>query len=117
MNLKQIIRELELKVLVGEEHLEQDVTGGYVSDILSDVLTYAQEGDIWVTIQTHLNIVPISSMKGISAIILPNNRIPDEETLEKAFEEKMPILGSGKNAFQVVGGLFQLGIRGRDENV
>ncbi len=117
MKLTDIIKSLDLKIKSGSDLLDREVTGGYVSDILSSVLTHAEQGNIWVTYQRHLNIVPIAGAKDISGIIVVSGRQIDKETLEKAEEEKIPILGTGMDAFQVVGKLYQLGIRGSDENV
>ena len=71
-------------------------------------------GDVWVTFQIHLNVMTIASMKEIAAIILVCGRRPDEETLQKAVAEKIPVLGTTMSAFQVVGELYQLGIRPHD---
>jgi serine kinase of HPr protein (carbohydrate metabolism regulator) len=117
MKLTDIVNQLELNVTSGTDLLDREITGGYVSDILSDVLAHGASGDIWVTIQIHLNIIPIASMKEIAGIIIANGRQPDEETLKKADEENVPVLGTDMSAFQVVGKLYQLGIRGHDENV
>ncbi len=117
MKLQEIVNKFQLQVKAGHDLLDREITGGYVSDILSDVLTYAGQGDIWVTRQIHLNIVPIAGARDIAAIIIVKNRQPDEETLQKAANEKMPVLVTSMNAFQLVGELFQLGIRGSDEDV
>jgi predicted transcriptional regulator len=112
MKLNQFVEKLDFNVLSGADFLEREVSGGYVSDMLSDVLAHAESGQIWVTLQTHLNIIPVASMKELSGIIIVNGRQPDEDTLEKATEEKVPLLGTDMTAFQVVGQLFQLGING-----
>jgi predicted transcriptional regulator len=117
MKLTDIVKTLELDIKAGHDLLDREVSGGYVSDILSSVLTHAEEGNIWVTYQRHLNIIPIAGAKEISGIILVSGRQVDKETLEKADEEKMPILGTSMDAFQVVGKLYRMGIRGIDENV
>jgi predicted transcriptional regulator len=117
MKLTDIVESLQLEVHAGPRLLDREITGGYVSDILSSVLTHAQPGNIWVTYQRHLNIVPIAGAKEISGIIVVSGRKVDKETLEKADEEKIPILGTSMDAFQVVGKLYRMGIRGIDENV
>ncbi len=119
MKLTDIIEQLELDIQSGHDpsDLEREVIGGYVGDMLSDVLAHAESNDIWVTIQLHLNIIPIAKMKDISGIIIANGRQPDEETMEKARTEDVPVLGTGMNAYQVAGKLYELGIGRRDENV
>jgi len=117
MKLSEIKQELNLSIKSGINLLDREVSGGYVSDMLSDVLTNAKKNNIWITLQTHLNIIPVASMKEISGIIIVNGRQPDEDTLKKAEEEKVPILGTTLNAFQVVGKLYKLGIEENDENL
>jgi predicted transcriptional regulator len=117
MNLRDIAEALNLSIKSGADQLDREVTGGYVSDMLSDVLAHAQKGNLWVTLQTHLNIVPVASMREIAGIILVNGRHPEKDTLRKADEEKVPIMGTDLHAFQVVGTLFQLGVSKGNEDI
>lgn len=117
MKLREIVEALDLRVQIGAVFLDREAKGGYVSDMLSDVLKHASEGDVWVTVQIHLNVMAIAGMKELAGIIIVNGRQPDEETLEKANEEKIPVLGTEMNASQVVGKLYQLGLNAQDENI
>jgi predicted transcriptional regulator len=102
-----------MKLLSGSSNLSAEVSGGYVSDLLSDVMANAKAGDIWVTLQTHQNIVAVASLKEIAGIVLIGGREPDKGTLAKAEEEKIPLLLSNLPAFEVVGKLYQMGISGK----
>jgi hypothetical protein len=42
MKLKEVVKKLNLRVLVGEDLLDNTVMGGYASDMLSDVLAHAK---------------------------------------------------------------------------
>ena len=53
MTVQDIVSQLNLTVCSGQEGLQREVKGGYTSDLLSDVMGHAQEGDVWVTLQTH----------------------------------------------------------------
>ena len=112
MKLKEIVEKLNLKVLAAEDNLERDVSGGYCSDLLSDVIAGSKAGNIWITLQVHQNIVAVASLNDLAAIILINDRQPDPETLEKAEEERIPVLGTSKSTFDICGQLFKLGISG-----
>ena len=46
MQLETIVRELNLKVSCAEGTLKREVKGGYVGDLLSDVMANSKEGDI-----------------------------------------------------------------------
>jgi len=115
MLLREITAKLGLKVSSGATSLEKEITGGYVSDLLSDVMANAKKGDIWVTLQTHQNIVAVATLREIAGIIIVNGRSPEEDTKTKAEDEKIPILLTDLPAFEVVGRLYQLGIRGLSE--
>ena len=112
MTLAEIVQNLELEVKAGSQCLSNEVRGGYASDLLSDVIANAREGDLWVTLQTHQNTVAVASMKGLAAIVLVNGRQPESETLAKAKEEDMPLLVSDLAAFELIGRLCQLGLSG-----
>ncbi|MFZ6016771.1 MAG: serine kinase [Nitrospirota bacterium] len=112
MKLQEIVDSLSLEVKTASSNLTREVTGGYVSDLLSDVIANSKEGNIWVTLQTHQNIVAVATLKELSGIILVNNRNPDTETSKKAEEEGIPIMVSPLPAFELVGKLYNMGLRG-----
>ncbi len=108
MKLKEIIEKLQLKVLADQDKLDVEVAGGYTSDLLSDVIANSKEGNLWVTLQIHQNIIAVAKLKDLSGIIIVNNREPDEDTLQKAKEENVPLLVSEEMAYEVSGKLYRL---------
>jgi len=113
MKLQEIIDSLSLKVETPSADLDKEVSGAYVSDMMSDVMGNAKDGFLWITIQVHLNIIAVASLKNLSGIILVNNRVPAEDTLKKAIEENIPIMTTPLSAFDLVGMLYGLGLRCR----
>ena len=112
VTLAEIVQSLKLEVRAGDGSLSNEVRGGYASDLLSDVLANAQEGDLWVTLQTHQNTIAVASMKGLAGIVLVNRREPETDTLKKAKEENIPLLTSALPSFELIGRLCKLGISG-----
>lgn len=110
MKLKELIEKESLIIRCGDNLLDTEITGGYVSDLLSDVIANAKTGDVWVTMQVHINIVAVALLKEIAAIVIVQGREPNEDTLKKAVEENIPILVSKLPAFQLVGRMYELGI-------
>jgi hypothetical protein len=92
---------------------QMEVLTGYASDLLSDVLANSIEGDLWVTRQTHLNIVAIAVMRDLSGILLSSGVEPDPDTVAKAVEKMVPIFQTKLPTFEVVGKLYQLGVSGQ----
>jgi hypothetical protein len=108
MNLERIVEVLQLKVKSGTERLHQEVHGGYVGDLLSDVMANGREGDLWITRQIHQNIVAVASLKDLAGIVLVRGAEPAEDTLEKATREKIPLLLADLTAFETAGRLYAL---------
>ena len=108
MILKDVIHQLGLEILVESPRLEERVRGGYTSDLLSDVIGRAREGELWITLQTHQNIVAVAKLKEIAGIIIVGGRRPEPETLEKAGKENVAILRTDDPAYIISGRLFSL---------
>jgi predicted transcriptional regulator len=111
MTLGDVIKELDLDVCTGAAQLDRAVTGGYVSDLLSDVIAGAKEGDLWITLQIHQNIVAVAFLNNLAGIVIVGGREPESETLEKAEEQGIPIMVSELPSYEVAGRLYQMGIR------
>lgn len=112
MTLAEVIRELNLGVRCCDDKLDQDVTGGYVGDLLSDIIANSKKGDLWITRQSHQNIVAVASLREHAGIILALGKEPDQETLEKAKREGIPVLVTELPGFEMAGKLYDL-IAGR----
>ncbi len=112
MTLAQLVRQLDLTVLTPLPQEDLEITRGYVSDLLSDVLGNASEGAIWVTLQSHPNVIAVASLLSLAAVIIVGGNRPDEATLQRAREASIPVLATRLSAFDIVGRLYQLGIRG-----
>ncbi len=113
MKLDQIARELGLTELTPMES-DADVTRGYASDLLSDVLANAPEGGVLVTLQVHLNVIAVASHAELAAVIFAGGRTPDDEVLQKATAEGLALLSASEGTFDVVGRLYALGVKGSD---
>ncbi len=115
MKLIELVEKLNLDVRSANENLQRQITGGYASDLLSDVLANGEEGNIWITLQLHHNIIGVASMKDLAGIILVNGREPEPQTVEKAEAENIPVMVSELSTFELVGRLYDLGVGGTEE--
>lgn len=102
----EVVEKLSLAVKTTQGDLSRPVTGCYVSDLLSDVMAHAREGNLWITLQTHPNIVAVAALKNLAGIIITNSRVPEEETLKKAEAEKITIATSASSTFEAGGMLY-----------
>ncbi len=112
MTLDQIIKDLDLKVLTKEKDFTAiEPTHGYVSDMLSCVMTGAKHKSIWVTLQAHNNIVAVACLLELAAVIITEDAQPDANTIQKANEEGLILLSCPKNSFYTTGKLWEMGLR------
>jgi len=109
MTLQNLIKTFGLEVLTDLN--DKEVTGGYSGDLLSDVIANTNKNYVWITMQTHLNIVAVASLKELSAIIIVMNRKIEDEVLEKAKSENITVLRTDKTAFQISGLIYGLGVK------
>jgi hypothetical protein len=112
MNLQQIIDQLNLSVLTEPRDFAGITpTGGYSSDLLSCVMAGARKGNLWITLQAHLNIVAVAALNEVAAIIITENAQPDAASIEKANQQGVILLATSQPTYEINGRLWELGIR------
>lgn len=108
MTVREVAEKLELRVICGRQGLENEVSGGYASDLLSDVMGHADAGQVWITLQSHKNVMAIASLKDLAAVILISGNKPEQDTIAQSEEEAIPILATDLPCFEVAGKLYEL---------
>ncbi len=104
MNLRDVAADLDLEVLSGS--IECEFSGGYTSDLLSDVMANAEEGSALITIQAHTNTVAVASHADLPLVIVCNERPVPQEMLSAAADQSITICRTAKTQFQVSGVLY-----------
>ncbi len=108
MNLAFLAKELDLKVVSCEDQLIREVKGGYVGDLLSDVIANSKQGDVWITRQSHQNIIAVSALREHAGIILSLGTEPGDDTLGKACHEGIPVFITALPSFEIAGKIYDL---------
>ena len=108
MKLIELIKILSLNVFSPDIIPDIEVTGAYTCDLLSDVMGSVNEGQIWITLQTHRNVAAIATLKDVAAVLLVKGLKPDQEMLDQALAEGIPVLGTSENAFEISGKIYKL---------
>jgi len=108
MKVSELVNSLGLKVISGKTGLDKEIEGGYTSDLLSDVMGNADAGFVWITLQTHKNIMAIASLKELAAIILVKGNQAEEDTAAQSNSEGIPILSTDMETFEISGMVYNL---------
>ena len=108
MTTKDLIESTGLTPLTKFE--PRDVDGVFVSDMLSDVMAGAKSGNLWITVQTHKNIVPAANLVDAAAIVITSGKKVPQDTVELANQHDIAILWTELSTFELVGKLYSLGL-------
>lgn len=111
MTVEDILSAIPSVCVAGKSGCSSPVSGGYASDLLSNVMGQAGSGSVWVTMQGHKNIVAVASLAGLAAIVIAGGAKPDADTVAKAESESIPLLITDLSVFEFVGRLYALGVR------
>ena len=99
MDVKELIEKLGLKVLCGE-NTDKKINGCYCGDLLSWVMSRAQEGDVWLTVMGNVNAIAVAVLADVSAIVLTENSALDSEALERAKQRGVNIYSTEDNTYE-----------------
>jgi hypothetical protein len=110
VNVSELIQIDEFQ-LINPIQTDKQIKGCYVSDLLSWVMGHAKSGECWVTIMSHLNIVAVASLLDLSCIIIAENEMPDEETIQKANENDVILISAKCTSFEAIRLLIRNGMQ------
>lgn len=110
MKVKDLLELLPIQLQTSNHMNNKPVTGVYCGDLLSWVMSKAQEGNVWITIQGHINVVAVASLIGLAAIIVVEGSTVDTDVIQKAEEEEIAIFTTSKTAYEIASLCAQKGI-------
>jgi hypothetical protein len=113
MTVAELAHLVDGTVVVAPGAGARDVRGGYCSDLLSDVMANAQDGDAWITLQRHVNTVAVAQLKNLAAIVIVNGRHIEADMAARAAEHDVAVVTTPLAAFEAAGRLYVAGLRGR----
>ena len=109
MTVKELEGKLGFKSL--NEVSDAEIDGAFISDMVSDVMAGAAAGNVWVTVQTHKNIVAAANLVDIPAIIIVRGKKVPEDTLQMADRVGVTVLSTDLDSFRVAVKLYEAGIK------
>ena len=57
-----------------------------------------------------MNVIAVATLLDMACVIIPENIEVKPETLDKAAEEEIPVLSTGKTAFEIAGLMHEKGL-------
>ena len=100
MTVQNLIDEFSLEVLCcGDKAAEKEVKGGYCGDLLSWVMSRANEGDCWLTVMGNVNSIGVAVLADVACILLTENSAFDDDAKMRAEQNGVIVLRRSENAF------------------
>ena len=109
MKLQAVADKLELEPV--SEVFDKDVTGVYISDMVSDVIANAKAGDLLVTVQIHNNMVAAANLVDICGIIVTQGKPAPQDVVKMSEKAEISIFSTPLTRWQVATRLYESGIR------
>lgn len=98
MTVNEVAKRLALTpICVGDA--EKCVAGCHIGDLLSLVMSKAQSGDAWITIQGNINVPAVASLTDCAMVIIAEGIKLDENAQNRAEQEGISIYSSPKSAY------------------
>lgn len=102
MTVQNLIDEFSLEVLCcGNKAAEKEIKGGYCGDLLSWVMSRANEGDCWLTVMGNVNSIGVAVLADVACILLTENSAFDDDAKMRAEQNGVIVLRSEENAFNL----------------
>lgn len=107
MKVDNLVRELKLERLT-ENDIDREITDVYIGDLLSVVMSRCEEGNVWVTVQTHMNIVSVADLNDVACIIIAGGTQVEDSLIQKADECGVCILSSEMESYELAWNLHEV---------
>ncbi len=105
MQISELAPALGLS-LAQPEFTDREISSGYSSDLLSDVMANARADGVLVTVQAHKNTIAVAALAGLAAVVVCNGRPLPADMIEAARAERIAVLSTSDPAFEVSGRLW-----------
>jgi len=112
MKLSEIKELLSCEVVLGDGEENKEISIVLSSDMMSDVLAFAEPGALLVTGLTNSQSVRTADMADAAAIVYIRGKKPDKMSVKLAEELSIPLYATKLGMFEVCGILYTKGMKG-----
>lgn len=109
MKVQELAERLELKSVT--KVFDRDVTGVYISDMVSDVIANAKAGDLLVTAQAHANVIAAANLVDTCAIVITQGKALPDDVKKMAEKAEISVFTTDLNRWQTATKLYEAGVR------
>jgi len=111
MKLSEIVEILQCEVITADTDLDIGVECAFGADLISDILMRTQEPTLLLTGLTNPQIIRLSDMIDLFAIIFVRGKRPSDDLIKMADERGLPLLCTEFTMYESSGKLYHGGLR------
>ena len=78
----------------------RSLKGCYIGDLLSLAMSRVEADNIWITIQSNINIIAVASLTDAGCIVVCDGFLPDADAIEKAKSEDIALISVPVSAYE-----------------
>ncbi len=108
MTVAELKEKLSLKL--ANELYDKDVESVFISDMVSDVMAGAKPGALWVTTQSHKNVVAAANLVDIAAVVVTRGKPVPADTIEMATRAELTIFTTDLETYDFIVKLHGAGV-------
>jgi predicted transcriptional regulator len=116
MKIKEIAEILNAEILTDFSNESTDIKFGFASDLMSDVLAYANNESLLITGLNNAQVIRTAEMMDMATILFVRGKRPCKEIIELANENSVTVLATNYTMFRSCGLLLLNGMKGIEPN-
>ena len=110
MTIREIAERIDAAVYAEPDQIDEDLNGAFGSDMMSDVLAFAENRDVLLTGLLNPQIVRTAHMLDMRCIIIVRGKTATEEIKRLAAENQIALLETPLSMYEASGKLYEGGL-------
>jgi predicted transcriptional regulator len=109
MKISEVVDKTGLEALTGWE--DEELTGVYISDMVSDIITGANGCGLLLTLQTHKSLIAAANLVDVGSVVFTHGKRPPADVVELADKAGIALFSTPADTWSYAAKLFDLGMR------
>ena len=110
MTIREMAERIDAVVYAEPDQIDEDLNGAFGSDMMSDVLAFAENRDVLLTGLLNPQIVRTAHMLDMRCIIIVRGKSATEEIKRLAAENQIALLETPLSMYEASGKLYEGGL-------
>ena len=111
MKVKDLWVLKRLRLINSECNLNNEISGIFACDLFSHVMGHAEESNLLITVLNNINVLGVTSLLDLSAVVFTHNTEVNEDIIHKANELQIPLLVTDQSTAKITIELYKLGVK------